>query len=109
MSALDINTRLKSLSEANRSISQLISRLSKLSPSPDPQTEESQDRVELSADIHQSFKELEEEFELVKQEAEDITTAGSWSSGARRSNSEKDKERVAVATQVERLGEDLKL
>ena len=109
MSALDINVRLKSLSEANRNISQLISRLSKLSSSSDPQTDDSQVRIELSAEIHQSFKELEEEFELVKQEAEDITTTGSWSSGARRSNAERDKERVAVATQVERLGEELKL
>ena len=108
MSALDINSRLKSLSEANRGVSQLISRLAKIS-SPDSQTDENQVRIELSAEIHQTFKELEEDFELIKQEAEDYTTTGSWSSGARRSNSERDKERVAIATQVERVGEDLKL
>ena len=116
MSALELSTRLKSLSEANRSISQLVSRLSKLS-TPDPQTttstqlpeNESQVRADLSAEIHQSLKDLEEDFELARQEAEDLTTTGSWSSGARKSNSERDRERVAVATQVERLGEELKL
>ena len=109
MSALDINTRLKSLSEANRGVSQLISRLSNLSSTPDSQPDENQVRIELSTEIHQTFKELEEDFELVKQEAEDYTTTGSWSSGARRNNFERDKERVAIAAQVERLGEDLKL
>lgn len=109
MSTLDINARLESLSETRRGISQLISRLSKLSTSPNPQTDENQVRVELSAEIHQSFRELEEEFELVKQEAEDITSVGSWRSGARKSNAERDRERVAIVTQVERLGEDLKL
>ena len=111
MSALDLQTRLKSLSENLRTTSQSISRLSKLSSSASspPQLNPAQIRLELSTEIHQSFKELEEDYELLKQEAEDFTVTSSWSSGARRSTSEKDAERAHIATQVERLAEDLKL
>ena len=63
-------------------------------------------RVELSAEIHESLKQLEEELELVKQEVEELT-AGTVSS-ARRRDSEKDRERSRLAVQVARLGEDLK-
>ena len=109
MTTQEINARLKSLSDSNRGISQLISRLSKLSSSPEAGTDESQDRVELSAEIHQSLKELEEDFELVRQEAEDITNSANWGSGARREEGEKERDRVTIVTQTERLKEDLKL
>lgn len=116
MSALEINTRLKALSEANRNISQLVARLSKLS-TPDSQNKdlaslaenESQVRADLSTEIHQGLKELEEDFELARQEAEDLYLSSNWNAGARRSTTEKDRERITIATQVERLGEELKL
>lgn len=65
-------------------------------------------RVELSAEIHQNLKEQEEEFELLRQEVEDQTDCGNWTSAARRRDSEADKERTALVAQVTRLGEDLR-
>ena len=109
MTTQEINTRLQSLSEANKSISQLISRLSKLSSTAEAGTDESDARVELSAEIHQSLKELEEDFELVRQEAEDVTNSANWGSGARRREGEKERDRITIITQIERLKEDLKL
>ena len=110
MSVHEIATRLKSLSETNKSLTSRISQFTRPSDNQSSETTiDIQARAELSAEIHQELKELEEEFELAKQEAEDITVVGSWSSGARRANEERDRERVAIAGQVERLGEDLKL
>ena len=110
MTTQSLTARLKSLSDSARGTSQLILRLAKLAPSPDSQDlNESEVRLELGSEIHASLKELEEEFELVKQEAEDVTGSATWGSGARRFDSEKERERVAVVTHVERLGEDLRL
>ena len=119
MSAQAIHTRLKSISEVNRSVSQLILRLGRLASAPETShSDDGQVRIELSAEIQASLKELEQEFELVKQDAEDVAGSGAiigapsnWSSAAthRRRDSEKDRERVAIATQVERVGEELKL
>ena len=118
MSTQSLHARLKSLAEANCSVSQLIARLARLASSADPtQTDDGQVRAELSAEIQASLKELEQEFELAKQDAEDVTSAGSisgsanWGSGSqhRRRDSERDRERVTIATQVERVSEDLKL
>jgi protein transport protein SEC20 len=113
MSGQEIIVRLKTLSESNRGISQRISQLAKLSSPDQSQSQSSLDdttaRTELSTEIHQELKELQEEFELIKQEAEDLTAASHWSSGATRGSAEKAKERVTVATLIERLGEDLKL
>lgn len=112
MSVHEITTRLKHLSETNRALQPRIFSLAKLSTSETQASDfgnESKLRVELSTEIHQELKDLDEEFELIKQEAEDITTTGSWSSGARRANEDRDRERVTIAGQVERLGEDLKL
>jgi protein transport protein SEC20 len=113
MTAQELQTRLKSHFEALRETSVLISRLSKLSVqsgrnSPHS-SEETESRVELSAGIHQSLKEQEEEYELIRQEVEDFTSGGTWGSGARRRDSEKDQDRITLVTQVERLDEDLKL
>ena len=112
MTTLELQSRLKSLFEAHREAAALISRLSKLggpASTGSPHPDDSESRVELSAEIHQSLKEQEEEYELLKQEVEDYTSGGSWGSGARRRDSEKDRDRIGGVTQVERLGEDLKL
>ena len=112
MTAQELNSRLKSLFEAIREVSSLITKLSKLSaPSHNssPHPDEAESRVELSAEIHQSLKEEEEDYDLLKQEVEDLDSGGSWASGARRRDSEKDRERITLLTQLERLGEDLKL
>ena len=112
MTTQELTSRLRSLTEAHREVSVLIQRLSKLSPpatSNSNTPDEADSRVELSVEIHQSLKEQEEEYELLKQEVEDLTGSGAWGSGARRRDSEKDKERLTLVTQVERLGEDLRL
>lgn len=112
MTTQEPNSRFKSLSEAHRETIQLISRLSKLPSTPGSSPSNPVDgdpRVELSAEIHQSLKEQEEDFELLKQGAEDITSGGVWGSGTRRGDSEKDKERLALISQIERLGGDLKV
>ena len=112
MTTQELNSRLKSLSEALREASSLITKLSKLSApsnSSSPHPGEAESRVELSAEVHQSLKEQEEDYDLLKQEVEDLDSGGSWASGARRRESEKDRERITLLTQLERLGEDLKL
>ena len=112
MTIRELGSRLKTLSEVHRETSQLIARLSKLplQPGSTSLTPDNADaRVELSSDIHQRLKEEDEELELLKQEAEDITSGSSWGSTARRRDSEKDRERIGLVSQVERLGEDLKL
>ena len=132
MSTLNLHARLKSLSDAQRAVSSLIARLARLASSPSgtatPQQQQPQQpqppppsddddpaRAELAAEIQAGLKELEQEFELVRQDAEDATaggTAPAWGAagrGHRRRDSERDHERVAIATQVERVGEDLKL
>ena len=79
--------------------------------------------MELSAEIHDSLKALEEELELARQEVEDFLgfSSGNSSSvgsafGARRSDSRKDRERESekhgersrVAVLLARLTEDLR-
>ncbi|KAL9105119.1 MAG: hypothetical protein Q9163_000037 [Psora crenata] len=114
MSAQPLQTRLQSLFESLRQTQQLISRLSKL-PSQPGAIESSPDkgnvRVELSSEIHQNLKDQEEEFELIRQEAEDQTSSSSWSSARGRLDREREKERerTDLAGQVARLGEDLKI
>ena len=61
--------------------------------------------MELSAEIHQSLKEQEEEFELLRQGFEDLNNNGSW---ARKRDTERDQENIALAAQITRLEEDLK-
>ena len=109
MTTRELGSRLKTLSEVHRETSQLIARLSKLPIQPGSTSSNPDARVELSSEIHQRLKEEDEELELLKQEAEDITSGSSWGSAARRRDSEKDRERIGLVSQVERLGEDLKL
>ena len=117
MSNQPLQARLKTLSDANRAIAQLIGRLSRLAdsdadsdPAP-PQADEAAVRAELAAEIQAGLKELEQEFELVKQDAEDVAGLGTASPRelrfGRRRDSERERERISIATQVERLGDDL--
>jgi protein transport protein SEC20 len=102
-------TRLNTLSESNKSILQLIQRLAKLDfqPGSTPlDTEEGDVRLELSAEIHETLKHLEEELELLSQEVEDIIQSGT--SSGRRKDSSKDGERSRLAVLLARLSEDLK-
>ena len=103
----DLSSRLKSLSESHRDTVRLIQRLSNFSPAT-ASAEDNETRLELGAKIHQSLKDQEEELELLRQGTEDLFSVDTWSS-TRRKDSEKNKDRVALVTQVDRLAEDLKL
>lgn len=111
MNTQALSARLTPLFDAHKQTLNLIHRLSKLpaQPGSSPLNSDAGDpRVELSAEIHQSLKEQEEEFELVRQELEDQTGGGTWTNSSRRRDSVKDKERATLAVQVTRLGEDLR-
>lgn len=110
MNPQKLSERLIPLFDAHKHNLHLIHRLSKLPAQPGSSSlnpEAADARVELSAEIHQSLKLQEEEFELLRQEAEDLTSTGSWTT-ARRRESEADKEQTGLAAQVTRLGEDLR-
>jgi len=112
MSAQALNARLTSLFESLKQTQNLITRLSKLptQPGSSPSNPEEGDaRVELSAEIHQSLKEQEEDFDLLRQGVEDQTNSVDWSSSARPRGSGRDRERTDLASQITRLGEDLKM
>ena len=112
MSTQALNARLTTLFESLKQTQQLITRLSKFPAQPGStpsNVDEGDARVELGAEIHQSLKEQEEEFELLRQEVEDQTNTSSWSSSARRRDSAKDSQRTDLAAQITRLGEDLKM
>lgn len=111
MNTQSLNARLTPLFDTHRKTLNLIHRLAKLPAQPGSSPlnpGEGDARVELSAEIHQSLKEEEEDFELIRQEFEDQTNSGSWTNPSRRRDSAKDKERSALAAQVTRLGEDLR-
>lgn len=111
MNTQKLKARLTPLFEAHKQTLHLIYRLSKLpiQPGSSPLNPEAADaRVELSAEIHQSLKEQEEEFELLRQEFEDQADRGSWAPATRRRDSVVDKERAGLAAQITRLGEDLR-
>ena len=112
MNTQALNARLTPLFESLKQTQQLITRLSKYPAQPGSSSsnlDEGDARVELGAEIHQSLKEQEEEFELLRQEVEDQTNTSSWSSSARRRDSVKGSQRTDLAAQVTRLGEDLKM
>ena len=106
-----LTARLNTLSESNKAINQLIQRLAKLDFQPGSQpldaTDEGDVRLELSAEIHESLKGLEEELEFLRQEVEDVTLQGAL--GGRRRNSTKDNERSRLAVLLARLTEDLRM
>lgn len=103
-------TRLTALSEQNKTVGQLIQRLAKLDFQPGSQPLDGSDdgdvRLELSAEIHETLKGIEEELELLRQEVEDITQH----TGAvgRRRDSAKENERSRLAVLLARLTEDLR-
>lgn len=112
MNTQALNLRLQSLFGAHKQTIQLINRLSKLPAqlgSSPLNPDEADARQELSAEIHQSLKEQDEDLELLRQEIEDQTNPVSWTSAARRRDSEKERDRTGLAAQVSRLGEDLKM
>lgn len=108
MSAIaQLSQQLAQLSDSLRTTNGLISQLSKLSfqPGSEPlEGDQGSVRIELSQDIHDSLKQLEEDLELLKQEAEDLDTRA----GHRRRDSDGDREKARLSAQVARLGEDLK-
>ena len=112
MTAQALNARLTPLFDSLKQTQQLINRLSKFPahPGASPSSSNEGDAVvELSAEIHQTLKEQEEEFELLRQEVEDQTNTSGWLSSTRRRDSAKDTQRTDLAAQITRLGEDLKL
>lgn len=112
MNAQALHARLTPLFESLKQTQQSITRLSKLSTQASPstsKTEEGEARVDLSAEIHQSLKEEEEELELLRQEVEDQTNISGWVSSSRRRDSGRGKEKADLAAQITRLGEDLKM
>lgn len=105
-----LTTRLTALTESNKSIGQLIQRLAKLDFQPGSQPldgEEGDVRVELSAEIHETLRSIEEELELLRLEVEDVLQQGSRILGKRR-DSTKESARSRLAVLLARLTEDLK-
>ena len=105
-----LTIRLTTLIDSNKSVGQLIQRLAKLDFQPGSQplnSEEGDVRLELSAEIHESLKSIEEELELLKQEVEDVLNQGPGILGKRR-DSAKESERARLAVLLARLTEDLK-
>lgn len=102
-----LSQQLSQLSDSLKATNALITRLGRLSfqPGSEPLEDEGSVRVELAQDIHDSLKQLEEELELLRQEAEDLTTAATGS--VRRRDSEREREKARLSAQVARLGEDL--
>lgn len=104
-----LTTRLTALAESNKALAQLIQRLAKLDFQPGSQpldTEEGDVRLELSAEIHDSLKGIEEDLELLRQEVEDVIGGGNTSARRRESKTEGERSRLAVL--LARLTEDLK-
>ncbi|KAF1932244.1 uncharacterized protein M421DRAFT_416964 [Didymella exigua CBS 183.55] len=105
-----LTTRLTALTESNKSVGQLIQRLAKLDFQPGSQplsSDEGDVRLELSAEIHETLKSVEEELELLRQEVEDILQQSAGVLGKRRDSS-KEGERSRLAVLLARLTEDLK-
>ncbi len=115
MAPQSLSARLQALADTYKNTLILIQRLQKLPSAPGSSSNsESDPRLELSSEIHQSLKEQEDELEALRQEVDDATTSnfmGGYVGGGsvRRRNSEQLRERERVATLVAKLGEDLKM
>lgn len=120
-----LSNQLTALADSLRTTNTLITQLSKLhfQPGSEPLDNDSSTvRVELSQDIHDSLKQLEEDLDLLQQEAQDLAApTGSSSSAsvtphlplhtARRRETlttERERERARVAASLARLTEGLK-
>ncbi|KAH6638373.1 Sec20-domain-containing protein [Boeremia exigua] len=105
-----LTARLTALTESNKSVAQLIQRLAKLDfqPGSQPLHADAADvRLELSAEIHETLKAVEEELELLRQEVEDVLQYGP-ATAAKRRDSAREAERARLAVLLARLTEDLK-
>nr|POE49389.1 hypothetical protein CFP56_50306 [Quercus suber] len=103
-SAAHLLDQSSTLSASLKQTNALIVRLSKLSFHTNESTDSSNStRVELAQDIQDSLKQHDRDFELLQQDAEDLT-------GVRRreGGGEKERERARLAAQVGRLEEDLR-
>lgn len=69
--------------------------------------EEGDVRLELSAEIHETLKGIEDELELLRQEVEDVLQQGAGAFGKRR-DSAREGERSRLAVLLARLTEDLR-
>lgn len=105
MTASDLSNQLSALSDSLKTTNSLITRLGKLQfqPGSEPLEGDAGVRVELAQDIHDSLKQLEEELEFLRQEAEDYRIDG----GQKRRPSAKDNEEARLSAKVARLGEEL--
>ncbi|KAK4628860.1 hypothetical protein CLAFUW4_07915 [Fulvia fulva] len=106
MSAIqELSQQLTALSESLKTTNTLISRLHKLKfvPGSEPLDADGGVRVELAQDIHHSLKQLEEELEFLKQEAEEYTTDGD----RYRRHSSNDGEEARLQAKVVRLKDEL--
>ncbi|KAL5116919.1 Protein transport protein sec20 [Pleosporales sp. CAS-2024a] len=102
-------TRLTALDQSNKALGHLIQRLAKLDFQPGSQPLGSDDgdvRLELSAEIHETLKSIDEDLELLRQEVEDVVGGAPGSARRRESKSEAERSRLAVL--LARLTEDLK-
>ena len=109
MSVEEINARLAPLFDTHKQTLRLINRLAKFPAQPGSTAvgpDSADARLELGTNIHQSLKELDEEFEILQQDAEDLTNDPI--AGTRRKDSDRERERTDLATQITRLGENLK-
>jgi protein transport protein SEC20 len=114
MASQSLSARLQTLADTYKNTLALIQRLQKLQSTPGTfSNSESDPRLEISSEIHQSLKEQEDELESLRQEVEDTSnnyTGGYVGGGSvRRRNSEQVHERERVAAMVAKLGEDLKM
>lgn len=106
--------RLNALQQQYKQVLALIQRLRQLPTVPGTysisQTSEDP-RAELASEIHQSLKDQEVEFDLLRQEVEDeYQTLNRWVGGGsvRRRNESAEADHERVLAQISRLGEDLK-
>lgn len=72
--------------------------------------DEGESRAGLSEEIHQTLKQLEDQYELVQQDAEDLSSGPNW---ARRRDSggtagQREREKADLAALVTRMGEDIR-
>jgi len=115
MASQSLSARLQAQADTYKNTLTLIQRLQELPSTPGTSSNSDSDpRLELSSEIHQSLKEQEDELETLRQEVDDDATtnfSGGYVGGGsvRRRNSEQVRERERVAALVARLGEDLKM
>jgi protein transport protein SEC20 len=105
-SHLDLSRQVAGLSDQLKTTDTLIAQLGKLTfqPGSEPLDGEGGVRVELTQDIHESLKQLAEDFEIIKQEASDFAPG----SRSHHRASRKDNDEARLSAKVIRIGEDLR-